>query len=132
MKLLQKLFYVLLTLGLLNSTAVFAEEAAEADEELLSAGELLNSCDEGYTPGAPTRFCMKYVGDFVFMIMAMQQAEQSPPIFCINPQVHALEDVTEKVHTYLRSNSSRSKEAAQDLVIEALNKGYPCSLGSST
>lgn len=111
----------------LTNQPAFAEE-----EELLTAGELLNSCDDGYSPGSPTAFCMKYVGDFVFMMMAIQQAEQSPPVFCINPQVHPLETVTEKVHSYLRANTSRSNEAAQDLVVEALNKGYPCSLSNQT
>ena len=103
-----------------------------AEEELLTAGELQANCDDGYSPGAPTNYCMKYVGDFVFMMMAMQQAEQSPPVFRINPQLHALPDVTEKVHGYLKANSSRSKQPAQDLVLEALNKGYPCSLSNQT
>jgi len=75
---------------------------------------------------------MKYVGDFVLMMMAMQQAEQSPPVFCINPQANSLQSVTVKVHGYLRANSSRRAEPAQDLVLEALNKNYPCSLSSST
>lgn len=113
--------------------AAMAVNVVQAEEEeLLTAGELLQSCDDGYAAGSPTAFCMKYVGDFVFMMMAIQQAEQSPPIFCINPQVHPLEEVTEKVHSYLRANGSRANEAAQDLVVEALNKGYPCSLSSQT
>ncbi len=103
-----------------------------AEEELLTAGELKTNCDKAASPGAPSNFCMKYVGDFVLMMMAMQQAEQSPPVFCINPQAHSLQSVTVKVHGYLRANSSRRAEPAQDLVLEALNKNYPCSLSSST
>ncbi len=108
------------------------QPAMAEEEELMTAGELLNNCNEGYSPGSPTPFCMKYVGDFVFMMMALQQAEQSPPIFCINPQMHPLEEVTEKVHGYLRAKTSRASQPAQDLVIEALNKGYPCSLNNQT
>ncbi|MEM7027036.1 MAG: Rap1a/Tai family immunity protein [Pseudomonadota bacterium] len=115
---------LILTLGMISIVS--------AEEELLTAGELKASCDDGYSPGTPTNFCMKYVGDFVFMMMAMQQAEQSPPVFCINPQMHALEAVTENVHGYLKANPSRAKQPAQDLVLEALNKGYPCSLSNQT
>ncbi|MEQ8427495.1 MAG: Rap1a/Tai family immunity protein [Gammaproteobacteria bacterium] len=122
-----RLLTILAVAVALANQPAFAEE-----EELLTAGELLNSCNDGYSPGSPTAFCMKYVGDFVFMMMAIQQAEQSPPVFCINPQLHALPDVTEKVHSYLRANTSRSNDAAQDLVVEALNKGYPCSLSNQT
>ena len=127
MKQQMKLLSILILTFMLGSHAAMAEE-----EELMTAAELLQNCDDGYSAGSPTGFCLKYVGDFVLMMLAIQQAEQSPPVFCINPQVDALEDVTEKVHSYLRANKSRGNEAAQDVVVEALNKNYPCSLTNQT
>ena len=124
---LKKSLFILLCIGLLNNNIVMAE----ADEpELLTAGELLESCDEGYIPGAPNQFCMRYVFGLVQTILGLHQAEGSAPIFCIDPQVVRLETATENVMAYLRSQSSRSKDEAQILVVEALNKNYPCS-GSS-
>jgi hypothetical protein len=97
---------------------------------LLTAGELLSNCDEGYMPGAPNQFCMRYVFGLVQTVLGLQQADGSAPIFCIDPQVVRLETATENVMAYLRSRASRSKDEAQVLVVEALNKKYPCS-GSS-
>lgn len=107
---------------MLNNNTVLAEE----EPELITAGELLASCDEGYVAGAPNQFCMRYVFGLVQTILGLQQADGSAPIFCIDPQVVRLETATEKVMAYLRSHSSRSKDEAQVLVIEALNKNYPC------
>lgn len=123
MSLSKKILFTLLCIGLLNSNTVLAEEA---DPELLTAGELLQSCDEGYIKGVPNQFCMRYVFGLVQTILGLQQAEGSAPIFCIDPQVVRLETATENVMAYLRSQSSRSKDEAQILVIEALNKNYPC------
>lgn len=124
---LKKVLLILLCAGVLNSSAGFAEED---EPELLTAGELLTNCDEGYVPGVPNQFCMRYVFGLVQTILGLQQADGSAPIFCIDPQVVRLEAATENVMAYLRSQSARSKDEAQILVIEALNKNYPCS-GSS-
>ncbi len=124
MDLLKKLIFILLCTGLLNTNIVLAEEA---EPELLTAGELLESCDENYAPGAPNQFCMRYVFGLVQTIVGLQQADQSAPIFCIDPQVVRLEAVTENVMAYLRKQSSRENNEAQMLVVEALNKNYPCS-----
>jgi Ssp1 endopeptidase immunity protein Rap1a len=130
MSLLKKLVFILLFTGLLNTNIVLAEED---EPELLTAGELLESCDEGYAPGVPNQFCMRYVFGLVQTIVGIQQKEQSPPIFCINPQVVRLEAVTEDVMAYLRKQSSRAGDEAQMIVVEALNKKYPCSAtGSQT
>jgi Rap1a immunity proteins len=125
MNLLKKIMFVLLCTGLLSSNVAFAED--EAEPELLSAGELLESCDEGYSPGVPNQFCMRYVFGLVQTVLGLQQADGSAPIFCIDPQVVRLEAATENVMSYLRSQSSRAKDEAQILVVEALNKNYPCS-----
>lgn len=124
MNLLKKTLFILLSIGLLNSNIVLAEEE---EPELLNAGELLQSCEEGYSPGAPNQYCMRYVFGLVQTILGLQQADQSAPIFCINPQVTRLEEATDNVIAYLRNQSSRAKEEAQILVVEALNKNYPCS-----
>ena len=128
MSLLKKMMFILLSTGLLYSNIVLAEEE---EPELLTAGELLGSCEEGSAPGAPNQYCMRYVFGLVQTILGLQQADQSAPIFCINPQVTRLEEATDNVIGYLRSQSSRSKEEAQILVVEALNKNYPCTGAAS-
>ena len=120
--------FILLSTGLLYSNTVLAEEE---EPELLTAGELLESCEEGSVPGAPNEYCMKYVSGLSFMIMQVQAQDQSPPIFCLNPRVMPLQDVTDNVIAYLRNQSSRSNEEAQILVVEALNKNYPCTGAAS-
>jgi len=120
---LKKSLFILLSTGLLYSNIVLAEEE---EPELLTAGELLESCEEGSAPGAPNQYCMHYVFGLVQTIDAIQQRDQSAPVFCINPQVTHLEEATDSVIGYLRNQSSRSKEEAQILVAEALNKNYPC------
>jgi hypothetical protein len=124
MILYKKLFFILLSLVILNSPMTLAEDA---DDEMLSAGELLKSCEENSTPGAPNQYCMRYLYGFIQTVMMLQQADQSPPIFCINPQVTPIQEATENMIAYLRSQSSRSNEEAQRIVLEGLSKTYPCS-----
>ena len=123
MSLIKKTILILLSIGLLNSNIVLAEEV---EPELLTAGELLESCEKGSVPGAPNTGCVQYVVGLVFTVMQLHQAEQSAPFFCINPQLNPKEEVTDKVIVHLRKQSSRSKEAAQTLALEALTKSYPC------
>lgn len=123
MNVFNKVMFILLCTGILNSNIVWAEEA---EPELLSAGELLESCEQGYVPGAPNTDCMKYVVGLVLTVMQFHHAEQSPPFFCIDPQVNHKEEVTDNVIAYLRQQSSRLSEDAQTLTLEALTKSYPC------
>ena len=129
MSLLKKLMFILLCTGLLNSNVVFAEE--EAEPELLSAGELLESCEKDSLPGDPNTGCVQYVVGLVLTVMQLHQAEQSPPFFCIDPQLNPKEEVTDNVINYLRNQSSRSNQAAQILALEALTKSYPCTASGS-
>ncbi len=116
----------LISTGLFNSKIV----SAEAEEPpLITAGELLAACAEGYSPGKPNQYCMRYVFGLVQTILGIQQQEQSAPIFCIDPQVVRLEAATENVMAYLQAQSTRSEDEAQNLVVEALNKNYPCAGG---
>ena len=124
----KQLLTVLILFGLGSQFAVTAEDTAT--EEVLSAGELLSNCEEGSVPGAPNQYCMRYVFGLVQTVISLQQTEQSPPVFCINPQVTRLEEATDDVIGYLRSQSSRSNEDAYIIVTEALAKNYPCSPGS--
>jgi hypothetical protein len=101
--------------------------AEDADDEMLSAGELLKSCEENSTPGAPNQYCMRYLYGLIQTVMMLQQADQSPPIFCINPQVTPIQEATDNMIAYLRGQSSRSNEEAQKIVLEGLSKTYPCS-----
>ncbi|SVB65791.1 uncharacterized protein METZ01_LOCUS218645 [marine metagenome] len=124
MNLYKKLFFILLSLVILNSPMTLAEDTGD---EMLSAGELLKSCEENSTPGAPNQYCMRYLYGLIQTVMMLQQADQSPPIFCINPQVTPIQEATDNMIAYLRGQSSRSNEEAQKIVLEGLSKTYPCS-----
>ena len=128
MILYKKLFFILLSLVILNSPMTLAEEA---NDEMLSAGELLKSCEENSTPGAPNQYCMRYLYGLIQTVMMLQQADQSPPIFCINPQVTPIQEATDNMIAYLRGQSSRSNEEAQKIVLEGLSRTYPCSAAGS-
>ncbi len=124
-KLKYKMLFIL-WIGLFSSTAILAEDGLDA--ELINAGELLQSCEEGYVVGSPNQYCMRYVFGLVQTIIALQQAQQSAPLFCINPQVIRLEAVTDVVIEHLRQQAARTKEDAQTVVLEALHQHYPCDL----
>lgn len=121
----KQLLTILILFGLGSQFSVTAENIVT--EEVLSAGELLSNCEEEYLPGAPNQYCMRYVFGLVQTVISLQQAEQSLPLFCINPQVTRLEEATDNVIGYLRSQSYRSNEDAYIIATEALNKNYPCS-----
>ena len=116
--------FILLTLLTLPLHLAFAED--DETEKLLTAGELLKSCEKGSTPGSPNQYCMRFLFQYIQTLLMLQQAEQSPPIFCINPRVTPIEEATDNMIAFLRSQSSRSNEAAQQIVLEGLNKMYPC------
>lgn len=100
----------------------------EVEEEILSARELLQGCEEGAAPGAPNQYCMRYVFGLVQTLDMLQQQGESPKIFCINPHVIGLEDVTENITKWLRGKEDRLNEDAYILVTEALNQMYPCQI----
>ncbi len=124
MSLYRKLLSMVFFLVILNTPLVYAEDVGS--EELLTAGELLNSCEEGSTPGSPNQYCMRYLYGYIQTVLMLQQAEQNPPIFCINPLVTPIEEATDNMIAHLRSQSSRLNEPAQQIVLEGLNKNYPC------
>ena len=116
----------LLVLFLTFSGSVFAEEVPET-EEVLSGQELLDGCEEGAAPGAPNQYCMRYVFGLVQVLDSLQQADPSQKIFCINPNVIGLPEVTERLTNWLKGVPHRLDEDAYKLVTEALHSSYPCS-----
>lgn len=112
---------------LIFAVPVMAQQAAE-EEEMLSGSELLVGCEEGAAPGQPSQYCMRYVFGLVQTIDMLQQAEPGQKLFCIDPNVISLEEVTMKISTWLKGKSSRLNEDAYKLVSEALNAAYPCKL----
>lgn len=100
--------------------------AQQVEEEMLSGGELLTGCKEGAAPGQPNQYCMRYVFGLVQTIDMLQQAEPGQKLFCINPNVISLQEVTMKITAWLKGKSSRLNEDAYVLVSEALNTFYPC------
>jgi len=106
-----------------------AEENTENQvEEILSAQELLDGCEEGTSPGIPNQYCMRYVFGLVQTLDMLQQQGESPKIFCINPHKTRLEEVTDNITNWLRSKQGRLGEDAYVLVTEALNEMYPCNI----
>ncbi len=123
MHLCKNVFFILSSLILFNPLQVSADD----HEAMLTAGELLSGCEENSSPGAPNQYCMRYLFGLIQTVLTLQQADQSPPIFCIDPQVTPIQEATDNMIAHLRSQSSRSNEDAQKIVLEGLNKNYPCS-----
>ena len=124
MHLLKKIFFISLSLLFLNSSKAIADHH---EDVMLTAGELLAGCEENSSPGSPNQYCMRYLFGLTQTVLKLQQAEQSPPIFCINPQVTSIQEATDNMIVHLRSQSSRLNEDAQNIVLEGLSKNYPCS-----
>ena len=100
--------------------------AQDDEEEVLSGRELLTNCEEGALPGKPSQYCMQYVFGLVQTIDMLQQADAGQKLFCINPNVIGLEEVTMKIVGWLRQAQNRLDSDAYILVSEALNISYPC------
>lgn len=124
---LQALFRLFLVL-MISCSNVYAQEEGE-NEEVLSGSELLENCEEGAAPGAPNEYCMRYVFGLVQVVDSFQQAEPDKPrVFCINPNLVSLQEVTETITVWLKNVPERLNEDAYQLVTEALHINYPCSL----
>ena len=126
----QAVYRILFTLFLVFANTVYAQdEPAVEEEEAVSGQELLESCEEGAAPGAPNQYCMRYVFGLVQVVDSFQQAEpDKPKVFCINPNLVSLQEVTEEITDWLKGVPNRLNEDAYKLVTEALHSNYPCSL----
>ncbi len=99
---------------------------AEEEEDVLSGQELVDGCSEGYLPGKPNQFCMQYVFGLVQALAALQEMEPENKLFCIDPTVIKLEEVTDNVTQWMNSVPDRLNEAAYILASQALHESYPC------
>ena len=104
-------------------TSVYAEE----EEDILSGQELVDGCSEGYLPGKPNQYCMQYMFGLVQALAALQEMEPDNKIFCIDPTVIGLDEVTDNVTKWMNSVPDRLNEDAYILATQALHESYPCS-----
>ena len=110
-----------------SCTLAYAQETD--DEEAVTGRELLADCEQGYSAATPNRACMQYVSGLVQTVVMLQQMDPSNKLFCIDPTVISLEEVTNRVTSWLKNVPARLDEEAYILVSEALNSSYPCSAG---
>jgi len=108
--------------------AYAAGDEAQTSEEAISGRELLNGCAEGAAPGAPNQYCMRYVFGLVQVVDTFQQADPTQKIFCINPNLVSLQEVTETTVNWLKKKPERLGEDAYKLVTESLHANYSCDL----
>ncbi len=100
---------------------------AEEEEDVLSGQELVDACSEGYLPGKPNQYCMQYMFGLVQALAALQEMEPGNKLFCIDPTVIGLEEVTDNVTKWMNSVPDRLNEDAYILATQALHESYPCS-----
>ena len=100
---------------------------AEEEEDVLSGQELIDGCSEGYLPGKPNQYCMQYMFGLVQALAALQEMKPGNKLFCIDPTVIALDEVTDNVTKWMNSVPKRLNEDAYILATQALHESYPCS-----
>ena len=100
---------------------------AEEEEVALSGQELVDGCSEGYSPGKPNQYCMQYIFGLVQALAALQEMEPGNKLFCIDPTVIGLEEVTDNVTKWMKNITERLNEDAYILASQALHESYPCS-----
>jgi len=107
--------------------AIVPAYAEEEEEDILSGQELIDGCSEGYLPGKPNQYCMQYMFGLVQALAALQEMEPGNNLFCIDPTVIGLEEVTDNVTKWMNSVPERLNEDAYILATQALHESYPCS-----
>ena len=116
-----------LLLSVLAAGPAVGQQAQKKPEKALSGRELLAGCEQGAVPGNPNQYCMRYVFGLVQTVVMVQQMDPSKkPLFCINPGVVSLQEVTTRVTDWLKASRDRLDEDAYVLVSEALHQHYPC------
>ncbi len=104
----------------------FASVHAEEEEEVLSGQELVDGCSEGYLPEKPNQYCMQYIFGLVQTLAALQEMEPGNKLFCIDPNMIGLEEVTDNVTKWMEKVPERLNEDAYILATQALHESYPC------
>jgi hypothetical protein len=123
---MKKIGFIIFTMLFLNYG--MASVHAEEEEEVLSGQELVDGCSEGYLPGKPNQYCMHYMFGLVQALAALQEMEPGSKLFCIDPTVIGLEEVTDKVTNWMNSVPDRLNEDAYILATQALHESYPCAV----
>jgi len=122
---MKKISFIVFMMLFLNFgiASVYAEE----EEEVLSGQELVDGCSEGYLPGKPNQYCMQYMFGLVQALATLQEMEPGNKLFCIDPNVIGLEEVTDNVTKWMENAPERLHEDAYILATQALHESYPCS-----
>jgi len=121
---MKKISFIVFMMWFLNigMASVYAEE----EEEVLSGQELVDGCSEGYLPGKPNQYCMQYMFGLVQALAALQEMQPDNKVFCIDPTVIGLEEVTDNVTKWMENAPQRLHEDAYILATQALHESYPC------
>ena len=123
----------LLTLTLLLTTVTLAAQEttpapAPQEEKAVSGRELYAACTQPQQKdGEGERFCMTFIAGLVQTVTTMQTANGgADKAFCIDMNKVSPEEVRDKAVSWLGQNTARLDEEAYVLVMEALNRAYPC------
>lgn len=122
---MKKISFIVFMMWFLNlgMVSVYAEE----EEEVLSGQELVDGCSEGYLPEKPNQYCMQYMFGLVQALAALQEMQPDNKVFCIDPNMIGLEEVTDNVTKWMENAPQRLHEDAYILATQALHESYPCS-----
>jgi hypothetical protein len=117
--------FLIFALVTVTTTVICAEDPE--NEQAVTGRELLADCEPGATVSSPNQACMKYVFGLVQTVEMLQQMDPDQNrMFCIDPAMVSLQEVTTGVTVWLRAVPERLDEDAYLLVSEALNASYPC------
>ena len=122
---MKKISFIAFMMLFLNF-AIVPAYAEEEEEDILSGQELVDGCSEGYLPGKPNQDCMQYMFGLVQALAALQEMEPGNNLFCIDPTVIGLEEVTDNVTKWMNNVPDRLNEDAYILATQALHESYPC------
>ncbi len=99
--------------------------AAAADEQFLTAGELLQSC-RGAAGSREDGLCLEFIFGLVRTVTEMQQQDPATQYFCIDPGATPIRTVQ---GTLLRGLEERRDVAAMpafEIAIDVLGRAWPC------
>lgn len=116
------------------STTVAAQTLPEAAEggDLLSAGELADSCRADQEGDAAGRLCRSFIGGFVQTIFALQSTPGAEQTICLDIATTSFDSVRDTVLAYMDTTEDRGEEAAFQLAGEALQQSYSCDAATGT
>jgi hypothetical protein len=96
-----------------------------AKADFTSGNELWDFC-QGDEPGSvKDTFCISYVIGAAEALVALQQAKQTGPEYCLPPHVQRRQ-VSDVVKLFLRDHPENRQNTAVSLVMLALKEKFPC------